>query len=247
MSVAKTTSAAHRLLRRYRNSRRSEAHAPLDHLAHAIISEGAEEAAVKRAMAALRSAFVNWNECRLARRAELARLLDELPSPDERAVRLRDMLNRLFDLSGSMDLTFLDKLKPSEARRHLLDLDSDMPRPVISMILFQLCPGAALPISKEGLRLARKLGLGGRSAAKNQLQKALLAELPAEEAGELVQYIEQKAAADSPTHQTTSSSKKSSRTSAVKRKAATSARKKASKKKTTTKKKTTAKKKTRRR
>jgi hypothetical protein len=81
-------------------------------------------------------------------------------------------------------------MKSSEARKGLSKIDTDIPRDVYSLILFQLCPGTTIPISDEGIAQAKKEKLLGRTGNKQQLQKKLLAELTQEEAAEIVQYLE---------------------------------------------------------
>lgn len=192
MTSTKNQSAVEAVLAKYRKDRTPmEPFAPLDHLVYGAIldyAESPEQAA--EAVQAIRAFVVDWNELRVMRRAELARTVDFLPDADEAALAARNMLNKLFDLRGAMDLGFLTEMKPAEARRTLLDLNNDLPRDIISLVLFETCPGSTLPLTPEALKVARKHGLVSRTGTKQQLQKALLAELDPMEAGELVQYLE---------------------------------------------------------
>lgn len=164
---------------------------PLEQLIFATIADGLSNpmsaiASIKR----VNSTFVDWNEARVARRAELARLMDEMPEADERAEKIRVMLNRLFELRGAMDLSFLNGLKPAEARRLLIELNPEISRPVVSMILYELCPGSTIPITPEGLRVARKYGFVSRAGTKHQLQNVLESNLEQNEAARVTYYCE---------------------------------------------------------
>ncbi len=162
---------------------------PLERLILAVLADGGDREAARQGLERLRNSYVDWNECRVARRAELARLLEPLPEADERAQLLRESLNRLFDVRGAMDLAFLGGVRPAEGRRYLLEIYPDLPRPQLALILFEVCPGVTLPLSAEALRLARKEGLIGRSGTKQQLQTRLQEEFTPVEAATLVQCL----------------------------------------------------------
>jgi len=186
-SSEKSRSILNKLARKHRGFTPLE---PIELLISAVLQENADDPFAVPAIEALRQAFVDWNEVRVARIAELARVMQDVPNPEARARRLRETLNALFDLRGSMDLLFLKEVKPAEGRRHLLELNADLPRPLVALILFALSPGTTIPISVDALRLARKSQLVSRSGSKLALQKALLAELSSEEAARLLQYLE---------------------------------------------------------
>lgn len=163
---------------------------PLERLIHATLTDGIKPPEAEGGMARLRKHYLDWNETRAAWRAEVARVLEPLPDADDRAMRMKNMLNRLFELRGAMDLSWLAETKPAEARRYLIDFDSDIPRSVIALVLFELCPGTAIPLSPGGLKKARKLSLLGRSGTKGQMQKLLAEECTQVEAAEVVYYLE---------------------------------------------------------
>ncbi len=213
MSAAKPASQSESVLRKLRKAHgKYRPLPPLEQLVLAVLEEGSSEGDASSALRALKHCCVDWNETRVARIPELSRCLGSLPDPEERARRVRDLLNRLFDLRGSVDLSFLRERKPAEARRALLELDSDMQRPVISMILFELCPGATIPLSPGALRAARRYNLVSRVGTKKQLQKVLEEDLSPEDAARLVQHLEYEAAREA------EGSRRSSKTSTSKKK-----------------------------
>lgn len=163
---------------------------PLDRMIHAVLADAEDGLEAERGIGRIHEAFINWNDCRVARLPEIARVLDPLPGADKRAIRMRKMLNRLFDARGAMELSFLERMKATEAKRLLIDLDSGIPRDVVALILFEMVPGVTIPLSNEALKIARKHGLVGRSGTKQQLQKALAADATPTEAARLVHYLE---------------------------------------------------------
>lgn len=166
---------------------------PLTRLVYGIVVDSASPPEAQAAIHRMQTSFINWNELRVARWVEIARCLDPLPDADACAIRLRNMLGRLFELRGAMDLDFLAEMKVTDARKALLDLDGNLPREEINLILFEMVPGMTIPLSMEGLQVARKLGIVGRTGNKNQVQKRLQEECPPPEAARMVHYIEAEA------------------------------------------------------
>lgn len=107
----------------------------------------------------LRDGFSDWNEVRVARMVELAKLLEPLPEPDALAFRLRAALNKLFELRGAMDLAFLLDMRISEARRRICGLDKQFTRQTADYILSAIVPTVAPPLSDAAIQAARRYGL----------------------------------------------------------------------------------------
>ncbi len=163
---------------------------PLEQLLLDAIGANVDPLEADDAVARMAEGFVNWNELRVARLPEIARLIDPLPEADKRAKNVREILNRLFDRHGAMELDFLADMKLTEGRKVLQEIYPAAPRQVLSIVLYAIVPGATLPISPEGLKAARKKGLIGRSGTKAQLQKALAADLEQEQAARMAHYLE---------------------------------------------------------
>ncbi len=163
---------------------------PLDRLVMALLLDGHDRTQAWSAWRRLREHFIDWNEARVARKAELTRLVAPLPASEEVADRLRKLLEKLFDQCGMLDLGFLAELKPGDSRRALLDLDANLPRDELALISFECCPGVTMPLSTEAFDAARRLGLVGKSGTKVQLQKLVQNDLAPTEAAELVYYLE---------------------------------------------------------
>ncbi len=169
------------------------AHPPkaMDHLALALmVGIGAELPEALEGLAHLRRDFVDWNEIRVARVQELSKSIGEYPWAEAAAGVLKEEYNAFFDKKGALGFDFLATGKPAESRRALVQFLPCLAKGAQSILLFEFCPGATLPLSDEGLRSARKDGIGGKNIDKNQLTRILTESLPLAEAAELVQYWE---------------------------------------------------------
>lgn len=164
---------------------------PLDHLALSIIvGHGADWTEGLRALARLRAAFVDWNEARVARVQELARALGDVPGAEALAVRVKERYNAFFDKKGALSFDFLAAGKPSESKRALAQLMPTLNKGAVALLLFEFCPGSPLPLSDEALKQARKDGLVGKSAERNQLVRLLADSLELSEVALLLQHWE---------------------------------------------------------
>lgn len=164
---------------------------PLDHIAFALILDAGES--VEDAIAAIgkiRQAYVDWNEVRVSRVQELARAIDSLDSCQECAERIIEEYNTFFEKRGSLTFDFLEACKVAEGRKLLQQYLPRVKKGAISLLLFEFCPGASLPLSDEGLKQARKLNLVSKTGDRNHLAKAASDALPLSEVAKLVQLIE---------------------------------------------------------
>ncbi|MFH0911659.1 MAG: hypothetical protein V1918_09180 [Planctomycetota bacterium] len=155
---------------------------PVEELVCAVLREGGlSETAAQEATARLRARYTDWNEVRVERAADLARLIGPAEGEEELARRLRGMLGRLFDRCGQVSLAFLRKLKTNEARRMVLEIEP-VERAVADRILLQEIRGTNLPFSPEAVKLARKLRIIPKSGTRLHLSKLVGEALTHEEA-----------------------------------------------------------------
>lgn len=165
---------------------------PLEHLAFAILLDSGLDAAVAlEAVARLRRDFVDWNEVRVARIQELVRTVGpDLANVEQAARGIKEEYNAFFDKKGVLAFEFLADGKPAEARRGLNQLLPRLGKGAVSLLLFEFCAGASLPLSDEGLKQARKDGVAGKAGDRNQLARLLAECLELREAAILLQYWE---------------------------------------------------------
>ncbi len=163
----------------------------MEHLAFAILTEGGADVEDSlSALANLRKAFVDWNEIRVARTQELAREMGDVPNAERAALRMREEYNAFFEKKGALAFDFLGVGKPAETRRMLGQLLPHLAKSAVSLLLYEFCSGATFPLSDEGLKQARRDGVAGRTADRNQIARLLSEGLEPGEAALLAQYWE---------------------------------------------------------
>lgn len=163
----------------------------LDHLAFAILTDGgASPAESLTGLANLRKFFVDWNEARVARTQEFIRVLGDIPGADRSAIRIKEEYNAFFDKKGALSFEFLAAGKPAEMRRMLGQLLPHLARGAVSLLLFEFCVGATLPLSDEGMKQAKRDDIVGKSGDRGQLSRILGDSLEPAEIALLLQYWE---------------------------------------------------------
>ena len=168
----------------------------MEHLAFAVMdADGIETAQILAALDRLRREFVDWNEIRVARRQELARVLGNVPGSERIALRIKESYNRFFDKRGALGFEFLAAMKLSDAKRALAQTLPELSKSASLLLLREFCAGMSLPISDAGLRQAGKDGLAGKNPDRGRLAAVLSASgLDPESVGMLLQYWELEAA-----------------------------------------------------
>jgi endonuclease III len=124
------------------------------------------------AVGRLCGAYSDWNELRVARTAELGRRIDPLPNAETIAQRLRDLLNRIFERTGTISLSFLRDQKIVDARRQINDLEP-VGRAVADRVLMLEIESSMLPFSPEAVKLAKQVKLIPKSGNRQGLNKLI--------------------------------------------------------------------------
>jgi len=151
----------------------------LDKAAALILREdGAGAAAVERALRLLHSDFVDWNEVRISRPSELARLLAGSARGSAqrrwhtRARRLRGMIDQVYNDKNDPSFEFLIELKPRDQYEFLAELDDFGAHNAAALV--QWLSGAEIfaHVPPSMARAAQRLGLV-ESAAATRVRKEL--------------------------------------------------------------------------
>ena len=150
----------------------------LDKVAVLILREGNSGGAAERALRLLRTEFVDWNEVRISRPSELARLLSGSTKGasqrrwHERAKRLRDVIDQVYNDKNDPSFEFLLELKPKEQYEFLAELD-DLGAHNAAALVQWLSDGEQLAhVPPSMARAAHRLGLV-ESAAVTRVRKEL--------------------------------------------------------------------------
>lgn len=164
---------------------------PIEHMAFSILTDGGNRPEPSlAAIGRLRQEFVDWNEIRVARQQEIVRALGTVENAERVALRIKEEYNTFFDSRGTLGFDFLAQGRPAEMRRALVQILPRLSRGAVSLLLYEFCPGASLPLSDEGLKRARKDGIASRTGDRGQLGRILAEELEPAEIGLLLQYWE---------------------------------------------------------
>lgn len=137
-----------------------------------VDSSGASEADCIDVVRSLRDQFVDWNEMRVARIGELARVFDVLGAGDDLARRVRELLGLIFERVGRVSFYHLEEMKSSDARRALMDIEP-INRDAASRIIMLEVPESTIPFSDEAIEVVRKAKLIDKNKTKQQFQKTV--------------------------------------------------------------------------
>jgi len=160
-----------------------------------VLREGGRGSAFAReALATLREHFVNWNEVRLSRPSELARLVAGSSRPrqvrplHEPMQRLIDMIDQIYNDRNECSLEFLAEEGLRARLEYLEDID-DLGLHNAYVLLQWLADGKELVTPAPAMaRLAKRLGFS-ESAAVGNARKALGRMVPPERYPALLAHL----------------------------------------------------------
>jgi endonuclease-3 len=152
----------------------------LEQFLYAICREGVTRELAERAFRSLREQFFDWNEVRVSSPRELAEALSCLPDAENRAQRLIDFLQEVFETTFSFDLESLQKKGVKVAAKQLgrYQAANDY---AVAWVIQQSLGGHAIPLDAPTMRVLRRLGLieneqddleGLRASLEHQIPKA---------------------------------------------------------------------------
>jgi len=131
---------------------------PIDVLIGTILSQNTSDVNSGRAFDSLLSAFGSWEDVASAPVEHIAQAIKSGGLSRIKAVRIKQVLNRIEEEQGSLSLNFLSLMNISEAKNYLLSLPGVGLKTASCILLFgmgKLC----LPVDTHIFRVARRLGL----------------------------------------------------------------------------------------
>jgi endonuclease III len=131
----------------------------LEELVYAILREGTTAADADRAYAALRKAFIDWNEIRVSTVQEVADALRPLPLAGARAKRVIGLLQKVFEERYAFTLDDLDKKGLKQAAKQLSRYKEDVTDFTVAWVIQRSLGGHAVPLDGPTLRVLRRLGV----------------------------------------------------------------------------------------
>ncbi len=130
----------------------------LDALVATILSQNTSDSNSHAAFEELRRRFDDWNAVRRAPAARIARAIRRAGLWNQKAPRIKKILQRIYDERGELSLDFLRSKRAPEAVDYLKDMPGVGPKTAACVLLFA-CRKPVLPVDTHVHRVSRRLGL----------------------------------------------------------------------------------------
>ena len=131
---------------------------PIDVLVGTILSQNTSDANSGRAFGSLQSAFGSWEAVASAPVEHIAQAIKSGGLSRIKAVRIKQILNKIEEERGSLSLDFLNSMDMFEAKDYLLNLPGVGQKTASCVLLFSLGK-PSLPVDTHVFRVARRVGL----------------------------------------------------------------------------------------
>jgi endonuclease III len=152
---------------------------PLSELVSSLLSHRTRNRDSGRAFRRLRKRFGSWEAGRDADPREVEEAIAPVTWPEQKAPRIQEVLRRITELRGRLELDFLAEMGVPEARAWLEALPGVGPKTSAATLLFSRLRMPALPVDSHHHRVAVRLGLIPGKNAVGPSHALLEAMLPA--------------------------------------------------------------------
>ncbi|HXG95344.1 MAG TPA: endonuclease III [Blastocatellia bacterium] len=150
---------------------------PLDALIQTILSQSTTNVNSHRAFENLKRRFPTWEQARRARASSIEAAIRSGGLARQKSVRIKNLLNEIYERRGSLDLSFLRTAPLEEAREFLSGFKGVGPKTVACTLLFA-CHRPVFPIDTHIFRIARRLGLIPEKCSDEEAHRLMEAMLP---------------------------------------------------------------------
>ncbi len=153
---------------------------PLAELVQTVLSQNTADVNSDRAFASLVARFgSDWEAVRAAPVSEIADAIRIGGLADVKAARIKSILDRIVELCGELDLSFLRNVSLEEGRAFLRSLGGVGPKTAACVLLFS-CGKPAMPVDTHVYRVSQRLGLVPLRATPDQAHTLLEEIVPPE-------------------------------------------------------------------
>ena len=132
----------------------------LDALVATILSQNTSDSNSHAAFEELRRRFDDWDAVRRAPVARIAGAIRRAGLSNQKAPRIKTILQRIHDERGELSLDFLRSKRAPQALDYLTDMPGVGPKTAACVLLFA-CRKPVLPVDTHVHRVSRRLGLIG--------------------------------------------------------------------------------------
>ena len=152
---------------------------PLDVLVETILSQSTTNVNSQRAFASLKQKFPTWEAARRARVTSIEAAIRSGGLAKQKSVRIKRLLNEIYERRGSLDLGFLRHAPLDEAIAFLSSFKGVGPKTVACTLLFA-CDRRIFPIDTHIFRIARRLALIPERCSDEEAHRLMTAMIPAD-------------------------------------------------------------------
>ena len=150
---------------------------PLDVLIQTILSQSTTNVNSHRAFESLKLRFLNWESARRARVTSIETAIKSGGLARQKSIRIKQLLNEIYERRGSLDLTFLATAPIEEAVEFLSSFKGVGPKTVACTLLFA-CNRPIFPIDTHIFRIARRLALIPEKCSDEEAHRLMTAMIP---------------------------------------------------------------------
>lgn len=150
---------------------------PLDVLIQTILSQSTTNTNSYRAFASLKQRFPTWEQAKRARTSSIEAAIRSGGLARQKSIRIKNLLNEIYERRGSLDLSFLVTAPLEEAKQFLSSFKGVGPKTVACTLLFA-CDRPIFPIDTHIFRIARRLGLIPQKCSDEQAHQLMTDLIP---------------------------------------------------------------------
>ncbi|MCD6404433.1 MAG: hypothetical protein J7M19_01245 [Planctomycetes bacterium] len=136
----------------------------------AIIARGSSVAEGRKILADIRESFVDWNELRVTRPAQITVHLGSIKQANGKARTICDVLGNIFEGTHNLELGFLEGASAEEARDFLTGLGG-LSKEMVDEVILSGRAYFHMEADTDVARVARRLGLAGRYTSPGGFQR----------------------------------------------------------------------------
>ncbi|HST23052.1 MAG TPA: endonuclease III [Blastocatellia bacterium] len=150
---------------------------PLDVLIQTILSQSTSNVNSQRAFESLKQRFPDWESARRARVTSIETAIKSGGLARQKSIRIKQLLNEIYERRGSLDLTFLATAPIEEATEFLSSFKGVGPKTIACTLLFA-CNRSIFPIDTHIFRIARRLALIPEKCSDEEAHRLMTAMIP---------------------------------------------------------------------
>ncbi len=153
-------------------------------LIRTILSQNTNDQNRDRAWLALKEKFPSWQDLLKAPVEQIEKAIQSAGLARQKSRRIKDILKRIKQEQGELDLSFLAQLPNEQAKKYLLSFKGIGDKTASIILLFGL-KKPAFPVDTHILRITKRLGIVPENATSHKAHQILEQKVPKQIAYEL--------------------------------------------------------------